>query len=140
MDPEQASQSVIASDVQITGTITTSGSLRIDGTLEGDLKCDGDATIGKSAKIKGNLDVNSVSIAGQLDGNVMAKDRIEMKASAKVSGDIRAKRLAVEDGVTFVGRSEVNPSGTGVSPKPVVPAKAPSGQPSADKNPNFVKK
>ena len=38
-----------------------------------------------------------------------------MKSSARVTGDIRAKRLSVEDGVTFIGRSEVNPSGA-VSP------------------------
>ena len=38
-----------------------------------------------------------------------------MKSTARVTGDIRAKRLSVEDGVTFVGRSEVNPSGSPIS-------------------------
>ncbi len=48
-----------------------------------------------------------------------------MKSSARVTGDIRAKRLSVEDGVTFVGRSEVNPSGSPISgAAPVVNAPA----------------
>ena len=108
---DNATESVIDSQVEIVGTVKSAGSLRIDGKLQGDLQCGGDATIGKSANIKGNLNVNSVTIAGTVNGNVMAKDRIEMKSSARVMGDIKSKRLAVEDGVTFVGKSEVNPSG-----------------------------
>jgi cytoskeletal protein CcmA (bactofilin family) len=111
-------QSLITADVEIIGTIKSSGSIRIDGKLEGELICAGDAVIGKSAVIKGNLSVNSVSIEGSLNGNVVAKDKIEMKATARVNGDIKSKRLAVEDGVTFVGRSEVNPSGTPIATPP----------------------
>lgn len=108
------SQSVIAAEMEITGMIKTSGSIQIHGKLEGDLRADGDATIGKGAVIKGNLTVSSVSIAGTINGNITAKDRIQMLATARVMGDIKAKRLSVEDGVTFVGRSEVNPSGAAV--------------------------
>jgi cytoskeletal protein CcmA (bactofilin family) len=79
------------------------------------LHCTGDAVIGKDAQIKGNIVVTSASIEGAVQGNVTAKDRIEMKSSARVTGDIRAKRLSVEDGVTFIGRSEVNPSGSPLS-------------------------
>ena len=106
-----APQSVIAADVEITGTIKSTGSVRIDGKLDGELNCTGDAVIGKSATIKGNLAVNSATVEGTIQGNVTAQDRIEMKSSARVTGDIKAKRLSVEDGVTFIGRSEVNPSG-----------------------------
>ena len=110
-----APQSVIAADVEITGTIKSTGSVRIDGKLEGELNCTGDAVIDKSATIKGNINVSSATIEGTISGNVTAKDRIEMKSSARVTGDIRAKRLSVEDGVTFIGRSEVNPSGSPIS-------------------------
>src|SRR5277367_5767990 len=119
MDSNTAPQSVISSEVEITGTIKSSGSIRVDGKLDGELHCTGDAIIGKAAQIKGNIVVTSATIEGSVQGNVTAKDRIEMKSSARVTGDIRAKRLSVEDGVTFVGRSEVNPSGSplnGVAP------------------------
>src|ERR1051325_4907975 len=115
MDNNTAPQSTISSEVEITGTIKSSGSIRIDGKLEGELHCTGDAVIGKSAQIKGNIVVTSATIEGAVQGNVSAKDRIEMKSSARVTGDIRAKRLSVEDGVTFIGRSEVNPSGSPLS-------------------------
>ncbi len=115
MANEPNSQSLIAADVQITGTIKSNGSVRIDGKLEGDLICASDAIIGKSAVIKGNITVNTVTIEGTINGNITAKDKIDMKSTAKVNGDIAAKRLAVEDGVTFIGRSEVNPAGSGAA-------------------------
>lgn len=121
MDITASSQSVIASEVEIVGTIKTSGSIQINGKLDGDLHCDGDATIGKDAKIKGNLTANTVVLAGSITGNVTAKDRIQMQASARVHGDIKAKRLSVEDGVTFVGHSEVNPSAQPVASSSAAP-------------------
>jgi cytoskeletal protein CcmA (bactofilin family) len=120
MDNNTPPQSVISSEVEITGTIKSSGSIRIDGKLEGELHCTGDAVIGKAANIKGNIMVTSATIEGTVQGNVTAKDRIEMKSSARVTGDIRAKRLSVEDGVTFIGRSEVNPSGSPISAAPIM--------------------
>ncbi len=115
MEASNTSQTIISSDVEIIGTIKTSGSIQINGKLEGDLQCEGDATIGKDAQIKGNLSVSSVVMAGSITGNITAKDRIQMQASARVMGDIKAKRLSVEDGVTFIGHSEVNPSSGGGS-------------------------
>ena len=117
MSNGQSNQSLIAADVEITGTIKSSSAVRIEGKLDGELLCSADAVIGKSAVIKGNISVNSVVVEGLIQGNITAKDKIEMKATAKVHGDINSKRLSVEDGVTFIGRSEVNPGGSaGVAP------------------------
>lgn len=129
-------QTVISADVQITGTIKSSGPIRIDGKLEGDLVCAADAVIGRNAVIKGGLQVNSVVVEGTIQGNVTAKDKIDMKSTAKVHGDIAAKRLAVEDGVTFIGKSEVNPSGSGANaaPAPEAPAQGPSAAAADNKN------
>lgn len=119
MSQDTNNQSVITADVEITGNVRCSGSLRIDGKLDGELNCAADATIGKSATIKGNVTVNSVTVEGTIHGNITAKDKIEMKSTAKVTGDISAKRLAVEDGVTFIGKSEVNPAKAAARPDAV---------------------
>jgi cytoskeletal protein CcmA (bactofilin family) len=112
-------ESVIGADVEIVGTVKSNGSLRLDGKLEGELLCGGNAILGKNAQVKGNVTATSVTIEGKINGNVLAKDKIEMKATATVNGDIKARRLAVEDGVTFVGRSEVNPNS---QPAPASPS------------------
>jgi len=88
--------------------------------------------IGDSAAVKGNLSVESISIMGEVTGNVTARDRIELKSTARLTGDIQAKRLTVEDGVTFVGKSEVNPSGAkpaGASNRPREAEQGQAGEP-----------
>ena len=95
------------------GQIKGAGNIQFDGKLNGDLSCSGDVAIGEKATIQGNLSVNAISVSGQVNGNITAKDRIALKSTARVTGDIKAKRLSVEDGVTFIGKSEVNPSGGG---------------------------
>lgn len=110
-------KTIIAEDIEIEGTITCASDIQFDGKLTGDLECSGNAIIGNKSVINGNISVKSITIMGKIDGNIDASDRIEMKATTRLNGDIKAKRLTVEDGVTFVGKSEVNPSGS-VSQKP----------------------
>ena len=123
---ENSGQSNIGKDVEITGTIKSAGPIQMDGKLDGEIVSAGDVIVGKSANIKGNINSNSVVIEGAIAGNIVAKDKIDMKSSARVNGDIQAKRLSVEDGVTFMGRSEVNASGakpsTGSDGAPPTPA------------------
>ena len=125
-------QSSISKDVEIIGTIKSRGSVTIDGKLEGELVVQGDVNVGKSATIKGNINSNSVAVEGIINGNITAKDKIDLQSSARVSGDIRAKRLSVEDGVTFVGRSEVNPSGTPTAEAPASSGKTPESRPASE--------
>lgn len=109
-------KTIIGDDIEITGSIKSTGNIIMGGKLNGDLACDGSVIITETAVVKGNMSVESISISGIVQGNVSAKDRIEMKSTARVHGDICAKRLTVEDGVTFIGRSEVNPAGVSTNP------------------------
>jgi cytoskeletal protein CcmA (bactofilin family) len=113
MSPDEAVRTTIGEDVEISGNIKCESGIQIHGKLNGDLNCASQAQIGTSSAVKGNLSVETVSIMGQVNGNITAKDKIELKSSAKLHGDIRARRLTVEDGVTFVGKVEVNPTGSG---------------------------
>lgn len=139
MEADKTVKTIIAEDIEITGNIKSASQIQFDGKLNGDLNCVGAAMLGKSAIVKGNIMAESVIIAGSISGNITAKDRIEMKSTAKVHGDIRAKRLTVEDGVTFIGKSEVNPAGfgeasvAGSSSQPAASSAQPSGQAEAKK-------
>jgi cytoskeletal protein CcmA (bactofilin family) len=107
----QAAQTIIAEDIEITGSVKCASTIQIDGKLNGDLTSTDNATIGANAVINGNIASDSAVVKGQVNGNVSAKDRIQLTATAKLTGDIRAKRLSVEDGATLIGKTEVNPSG-----------------------------
>ena len=113
-----AAQSVITSEVEIKGVIKSAGSVRMDGKLDGDLASQGDSILGKTATMKGNISGNNVVIEGTINGTIAARDKIEMKAAARITGDIKSKRLSVEDGVTFIGKADVNPGGGSASAMP----------------------
>lgn len=103
-------KNVLSSDVEIKGNIKFAGELAFDGKLEGEIHTDGILNLGDSAVINGNINAQSVVVRGKVTGNINAKEKIEIKAKAELFGDIRATKLTVEEGVTFVGRTEVNPN------------------------------
>ncbi len=111
MPEDDKVKTVIGEDVEVVGSIKCSNNIQVEGKINGDLNCAGAASIGEKASIKGNISVESVVVLGQIHGNITSKDKIELKSSAKVNGDVRSKRLIVEDGVSFVGKSEVNAGG-----------------------------
>jgi cytoskeletal protein CcmA (bactofilin family) len=134
MEDTQQAKTTIAEDIEIVGSIKCASDIQLDGKLNGDLSCGGKALIGTTANVKGNVSAESAALLGNIEGNITAKDRIELKASARINGDIRAKRLTVEEGVTFVGKAEVNPSGT--SPSRTRPAAETSAEEEAPSEPD----
>src|SRR5713101_8964603 len=118
------SKNVLSSDVEIKGNLKFSGELTLEGKLEGEIQSDGVLHLGETGAVNGNLNVNSVIVRGRLNGNIIAKDRIEIKSKAEVFGDIRSAKLVIEEGVTFVGKTEVNPNK--VAPSATPPPRTPS--------------
>ena len=112
------SKNVLSSDVEINGTLKFAGELTFEGKLEGDIVSDGTLQLGDSAVINGNVNANSVVVRGKVNGNITAKERIEIKAKTELFGDIKASKLVIEEGVTFVGKTEVNPNKAAPSPAP----------------------
>ena len=124
--PNTNSKNVLNSDVELTGNLKFAGELTFDGKLDGDISSEGVLTLGDNAVIRGNLNVNSVVVRGKINGNVSAREKIEIKAKAELFGDIRSPRLVIEEGVTFVGKSEVNPNKATPTPPPAPrPGEAP---------------
>ncbi len=97
---------VLTSDCEFKGALAFSGELELHGRLEGTIESDGGAlNIGEQAMIKAEIRVNDVLIYGKVQGNVYATGRIELRGKAEVYGDLYANRLAMDDGVVFVGKS-----------------------------------
>jgi cytoskeletal protein CcmA (bactofilin family) len=104
------SKNVLNSDVEIKGNLKFSGELTFEGKLDGEINTDGTLNLGDGAVINGNINATNVVVRGKVNGNVIAKDKIDIKAKTELFGDIRSSKLAIEEGVTFVGKTEVNPN------------------------------
>jgi cytoskeletal protein CcmA (bactofilin family) len=104
------SKNVLNSDVEVKGDLKFSGEMTFDGKIEGEIRGDGLLSLGESSVVNGNVDAQSAVLRGKVNGNVVAKEKLEIKGKSELFGDIRASRLSIEEGVTFVGRAEINPN------------------------------
>jgi len=121
------SKNTLNNDVEIKGNLKFSGELTFDGKLEGEISTDGVLHLGERGSVTGNISAQSVVVRGKVNGNVTAKEKIDIKSKAEVFGDIRSAKLVIEEGVTFVGKTEVNPNKVTPSAAPKAPegSKAP---------------
>jgi len=119
------SKNVLSSDVDLKGTLKFAGELMFEGKLDGEIQTDGVLNLGDSAVVNGNINAQNVVVRGKITGNITAKDKVEIKTKTELFGDIRAAKLVVEEGVTYVGKTEVNPN-------KVSPAPAPPPRPSSE--------
>ena len=115
------SKNVLNSDVELKGTLKFTGEMTFDGKLDGDINSEGSLTLGENAVVKGNINVNTVVMRGKINGNVTAREKIEIKSKTELFGDVRAPKLVIEEGVTFVGKTEVNPNKVAPSAPPPAP-------------------
>ncbi len=99
----------LSSDVEITGTITFRTDLYINGKVQGEIHSPGHLTIGENAHIQGEIKTKSIIVEGSVQANVTVEDRCELKTGSTLTGDLKSARLIIEDGATFIGRSEVTP-------------------------------
>ena len=125
MNTTGSSKNVLNSDVEIKGNIKFSGELSLDGKLEGEIHTDGTLQLGDNATINGNINAQSVVVRGKVHGNISVREKIEIKSKAELFGDIRASKLVIEEGVTYVGKTEVNPNKVSPTAPPVRPAETP---------------
>ncbi len=119
-------RNILSNDVHIKGSVKFTNDLLVDGRIEGEISSEGALTVAENAHIKAEISTKSVVIYGKVHGNIVCTDRIEIKASAEMVGDVKAGTLSIEPGAVFVGKSEV---GTPSSSAPKKGSSSPQGNP-----------
>ena len=125
------STSLLSRNVNIDGEIRGEENLHIDGRINGAVKINGDILIGSSGVVEAEIEANNVVIQGQVTGNVLARQQLEIQSSGRLFGDCSARSIDIKEGAMFEGRSKMLRSsgvsgGSGVSVSAVAkePAKA----------------
>ncbi|MFV1959745.1 MAG: polymer-forming cytoskeletal protein [Planctomycetota bacterium] len=101
---------VIGPDARFKGELTFQGGVRIDGHFEGSIETDGKVFVSKGGELEAEVKASSLALEGRLVGNLTAKDRVELRATGQMHGDVCAAKLLVVEGATFVGHCEVGPN------------------------------
>jgi cytoskeletal protein CcmA (bactofilin family) len=115
---DHSGKDILSSDVEIKGSIKFQKELLIDGKVEGEINSDGVLTIGENADIRGEIKTKSITVFGKVQGNITVGERCELKSKCTLQGDLKAARLVIEEGATFVGKSEVTSGMTVTAAKP----------------------
>ena len=102
----------IGPSIQIKGELQGDEDLTIDGRVEGKIELrDHNLTIGPNGKIKADLHANTIVIAGDVQGNAYAKERVEIAPTGRLNGDIASPRITIADGAHFKGSVDMERSG-----------------------------
>ena len=88
---------------RVSGQLSFQGPARIDGVVEGEIQCQGALTIGEGAEVRAKISGQIVVIRGKVEGNVIAKEKVELLAPARLIGNVNAPKLIISEGVLFDG-------------------------------------
>lgn len=97
-------ESFIGANSAFKGNIDTKGTLRIDGRLEGNVQADW-VILGEKASVHGDMTARGIIVGGSVEGNLRAKEIIEIKSKGRVTGDTVTTKLTISEGGVFDGRS-----------------------------------
>jgi len=106
--PQTGELAHIGKSVVIKGELSGSEDLYVDGNVDGKIELRNHSlTVGPNGNVKANVSAKSVVIQGKLDGSVNASERVELRKSAVVTGDVTTQRIAIEEGAFLKGKIDI---------------------------------
>jgi len=118
MQPEKSTSNgttLIGAGTIIKGDITSNSDLRIDGTITGNIHSSAKVVVGANGIVEGDISGNQADIIGKVNGNIKAKDLVQLRGDSVVNGNLYAGKLQVEPSATFNGQCHMG----GTVTKPV---------------------
>lgn len=115
--------SIIGPGMKVVGDLNTEGTVRIEGEVQGNVQAGKAVVVGKDGVVGGDIHTQDAVIAGRVIGTLVIDSRLELQPSCSVEGEIRAKRMQLEEGAVVMGTVQVGEassraSATATSPEP----------------------
>lgn len=96
--------SLIAAGTTLTGDLSSSGDIRIDGTLNGNITCTAKVVIGANGVVEGDISGQQADIMGKVSGTIKVKELLQLKGGSIVDGNLHAGKLQIEPSANFNGQ------------------------------------
>lgn len=107
---------VIGAGIKINGEISGNENLLIEGRVDGKVSLSGnDVTIGKTGQVMADVKAKNIRVAGEVSGDLDAKERVVISGTGKVRGNVVAPRVVLEDGAIFKGSIDMDPGEAAVA-------------------------
>jgi cytoskeletal protein CcmA (bactofilin family) len=114
-----SSDMLLGPGTEFDGRLTFSGTVRIDAKFKGAIVTDDVLVVGEQARIDADLTCGTVIVYGEVNGNIRAKNGVELRHPARVRGNIETPSLLLEKGVLFDGESRMQPQERSVPLRPL---------------------
>jgi cytoskeletal protein CcmA (bactofilin family) len=108
---------ILGPDAVFKGELTFEKGMRLMGRFEGKVNTPGRVHVAKEAKLHADVEAGAIVVEGEVHGNLVANDRIELKQTARYEGYLRATKLVVDEGAVFSGHVSVGPDGQAKRPQ-----------------------
>src|SRR5438105_301659 len=102
---------ILGREARFSGKLTFEGAVRIDGNFEGEIFTDDLLLVGPGADVRASINVGSIIINGTVEGDVIAKASVEIKAPGRLRGNVTTPALIIEKGVVFDGSCRMSEEG-----------------------------
>jgi len=99
---------VIGEGLTIEGEFSSDEEVVVFGTLRGTLSAGGTVSVGGNGVVEADISAQSLSVAGQVTGNVNSQDRVDIQTGGRLIGDVKASRLTIADGASFKGNVDMD--------------------------------
>jgi cytoskeletal protein CcmA (bactofilin family) len=99
---------VIAAKTVIKGEITGDEDIVVDGNVEGQIRITRDLRVGANGVVKATVEAQSIIVSGELIGDCQASVRVEIQATGRLTGNIRAPKIVIAEGAMFRGNSDMS--------------------------------
>ena len=108
---------ILGADAKFKGDLSFDSAAKILGNFEGAIKAKGKVFIADGSICKATVTAKEIAVEGHIQGNVQATERVEIKPSGRITGDIIAARMSMADGASIEGHVQIGPAGlTGAKP------------------------
>lgn len=104
--------SIIGPGMKVVGDCTSDGTIRIEGIVEGSVKAAKSVVIGNEGAVLGDVVTQDAIVAGRVNGSVSADSRVELQATCRVQGDIRSRRIKLDEGGQVDGQLHMGGRGS----------------------------
>jgi len=125
--PPESVISIIGPGMTVVGDCQTEGTVRIEGVVEGSIRAGKAVVVGKQGKVRGDIHTQDAVVSGHVTGTLVAESRLELQATCQIDGEVRTRRMQLEEGAVLNGTVEM-----GEKKKPaalVTPGKPGAGEP-----------
>src|SRR5688572_13056915 len=105
--PPETVISIIGPGMNVIGECQTDGTIRIEGRVEGTVRAGKAVVVGRDGVVDGDVITQDAVISGRVSGTLIAESRLELQATCRIEGEVRARRMQLEEGAMLNGRVQM---------------------------------